>query len=365
MMNHLQLVQFERGLRNERVLSVYIHGAAEDPAERFAWRRNLDRSLRELRRGIASSSHGERETFDRSVARLEGLLAPYLTGVPCRGWAAFIGDGVAYSAEKLPVPTPTVATWDMGICIAPYMRAIKATQPVIVAIVDARVARVYRFHLGSLEPVTTIRAHAIIGTPAHMGDTPRAGFHPGVRGETARDVAQRAHAVGTERMLREAALVVTARASGPIIVGGIPRIASQFRESLGASTLHQILHLESLGAHATEAEIVELADAGASALRDAADLRAISGIIDAHGHDRVALGLDATRGALDARAVRELYVTPRFIEGQLAAADAAVRSALDQGATVETVARAVAAQLDAHGGVAARLRFRAPDRASA
>ena len=57
MMTYPQLVALERSLRDERVLSVYLHGAVDDPAARLVWRTELDRSLRDLRRWLLGSPH--------------------------------------------------------------------------------------------------------------------------------------------------------------------------------------------------------------------------------------------------------------------------------------------------------------------
>jgi hypothetical protein len=361
MLTHSQLIHLERSLRDERVLSVYLHGAADDPAARLVWRTDLDRSIRDLRRWLAGSSHDEREEFERCVSLLEELLAPYAAGLSSPGWAGFITDGTVQDAERLPVPMPTMAIWSTGMCVAPYIRALKLTRPVVLAVLDTRAARIYRYQLGNLDAVATIHAHATIDAPAHMGDAPRAGFHPGVRGETAHDAVQRAHAVGTERMLRQAEVVVAKHAAldGGILVGGAARVASRFRSALAQSVSDRVLHLESLHADASDAEIAAAAKLGASALRDAADLRRVAEIVGAESaHGVAALGPAATRRALERLTVRELYVTGRFLEDHMAEAEDAVRQALDQGALVEQVSGDAAARLDEHGGLAARLRYR-------
>jgi hypothetical protein len=362
MLTYTKLLHLERALRDRRVLSVYLHGAADDPAARLTWRTDLDRSIRDLRRWLAGSSHAEREELERCVKRLEGLLAPYAAGLPSPGWAGFITDDVVHDAERLPVPMPTMAIWSTGMCVAPYIRALKVTRPVIVAVVDARVAKIYRYRIAELELLETIHAHATIDAPAHMGDSARPGFHAGVRGETAHDAVRRARTAGTERMLREAELVIVSHAAleGRILVGGAQRVATKLRRLVARSVSDRVLQLESLHADASDAEIAEAASAGASALRDAADLRQIAEIVNANAGDgRATLGPAATAYALERRTVRELYITARFLEEHMAEAEEAVRQALDQGAIVEQVTREAAARLDEHGGVAARLRYRA------
>jgi peptide subunit release factor 1 (eRF1) len=55
--------------------------------------------------------------------------------------------------------------------------------------------------------------------------------------------------------------------------------------------------------------------------------------------------------------VQQLYMSTRFVRDHADAAEFAVRSALEQGASVETVSGAASTKLDALGGIAARLRF--------
>ena len=359
MLTYPELVRLERAIRDERVLSVYIHGAAEDPAARLAWHTELDRSLRDLRRWLLGSEHEEREAFERCVATLGELLTPFAAGLPSPGWAGFIVDGVVHDAEQLPVPMPTMAIWSTGMCVAPYIRALEVTRPVIVAVLDSRVARIYRYHLGTLNELATIHAHANIDAPAHMGDTPRVGFHPGVHGETRHDAARRARTAGTERLLREVEDVVTKLAASDegIIIGGASRVTARFRRALAKTVADRVLPLESLRADATRAEIAAAASQGASALRDARYLRQVAELVAGDG-DMTTLGPSATRFALEHHAVRELYLTPRFLEDHMAEAEEAVRQALDQGAHVEQWSRDAAATLDQHGGLGARLRFR-------
>jgi hypothetical protein len=360
MLTYRELVALERSLRNERVLSVYVSGAAENPSARRMWRTDLNRSIRDLRRWLVGSPHEEREQFERCVSLLEKTLEPYTRGLPSPGWAGFITDGIVDDAERLPVPMPTMAVWSTGICVAPYIRALKVTRPVIVAVADSRATRVYRFRAGVLTLLDRIHAHATIDAPAHMGDAPRRGFHAGVRGETARDAAQRAHAAGTDRMLKEAELAIAKHASvdGGIIVGGAPRVARRLQRMVVASISHRVLQLETLHADASEALIAKAAASGASILRNDEDLRHVSEIIAAHARRNGAtLGPEATRAALEQRAVRELYMTRLYLETHRTDAEDAVRLALDQDVTVEQVSGAAADRLDEHGGIAARLRY--------
>lgn len=363
MLTYTELVMLERSLGDARVLSVYLDGTAEDFAAQRAWRVQLEHSLKDLRIWLADSSHAEREEFERCVMLLEEQLAPLSRGVGARGWAAFITSDGVRDAGRLPVPMPTMAVWSTGACVAPYIRALKQTRRVVVALADARKAKLYCYDRGALEKARTIHAHATLGPPLHMGDAPRVGFHAGVRGTTGRDAAQRVLLKGTSRMLKEVAdqALRLAGADGWILTGGIPHASGDLAQLIAHSAPGRVLDLESLDVHATEAEITAAAEHGASTLRDASDLHQIEDIMgDANGSGLVALGPAATRDALEQSRVRELYLTHPFIEEHAADAEDAVRKALAQGALVEEVSREAARQLDGHGGMAARLRYRLP-----
>lgn len=361
MMKYSELAALSHDLRDEPVLSVYLDGTAQDPAAMHVWRILLDRSLKDQRSRLADSLPEERARFERCVALLDEQLANFRGAVGAPGWAAFITpDGVRH-ASSLPIPIPTRAVWSIGMCIAPYFRAARRVPLVVIVVADARKAQLYTYRAGVLSEAETIRAHAITEAPLHMGDVPRLGFHGGVRGDTGRDANQRALLEGTARMLSEvsrrvAELVGT---DGWILTGGIPEVSARAAQTIGQVASGRVLQLESLDVHASAAEIATAAQKGASTLSDAADLRRIAEIIDHGEKDGVgSLGPEATRHALAQLRVRELFLSPLYVDDHAAEAEDAVRAALDQGASIEEVSRTVATRLDEYGGVAARLRYR-------
>ena len=363
MMNYTELSALERSLRDQRVLSIYLDGTAEDFAEQRKWRVRLRQSLKDLRAWLADSPHAEREEFERCVELLEELLEPLNNGVKSRGWAAFITAKKVHSAEHLPVAMPTMAVWSSGASVTPYVRSLKQSRPVVVVIADSVTASIYRYDRGSLTQLETIAADVATTPPLHMGDSPRAGFHTGVRGSTGRDENQRVMREATKRMLEKASehAVRNAGAEGWILTGGIPAVSSHLADSISLAAPGRSLDLESLDVHASEAEITAAAERGASTLRDFTDLRRVGEMIAyAGGTGLATLGLPETMAALDRSQVRELYFTPVFVGAHGADAESAVRSALSQGAIVEELSRTVAGELDAHGGIAARLRYRLP-----
>jgi len=356
-----QLIELERSLRGVRVLSVYLDGTVTDLAKQRTWRLHLAHCLDDLRKWIAGSSHAEREEFEHCVRLLDEQLLGFTQNIGAPGWAGFItADGVR-EASLIPVPMPTQAVWSTGMNVAPYMRALKETRPVAIALVDSARADVYRYCLGELEPVESIRAHHTVMQPSHMGNAPRPGFHRGTSGSAGRDQAQRSLLEGTNRMLAEAVEVLlrVVGRDGWIVTGGIPQVSGHLVERLSARAAGRVTGVESLDIHSSAAEVAEAARAAASTLRNAADAAQVAEIADrGEANDLGALGPAATRQALDESRVRELYVTHRFLTDHGADATNAVRDAIDQGATVEEVSGGAAEQLDAHGGMAARFRYR-------
>lgn len=360
-MNFPQLVALAASLRESRVLTVYLDGTARDPAQQRSWRVQLDQSLDNLRAWLAGSDHSEREAFEQCARRLEKELEAFKENVPMPGWAAFIAADRVHEVSLLPVVMTTQAMWSTGASVAPYMRALKELRPVVVVHVDSARADVHRYYLGKLDHVTTLRAHHTVMQPSHMGDAPRVGFHGGTRGDTGHDEAQRSLLVGTKRMLSEAAeraLQVTGP-DGWIVTGGIPHVSLHLADMLASRAPDRVMHDDSLDIHASGAELTAAARAAASKLRNAMDAARVSEIIDGSNATGLgAMGPAATRETLDQRRVRELYLTHQYLENHAAEAEDAVRSAIDQGAVIEEVSGAAAEQLDAHGGMAARLRYR-------
>lgn len=363
MLSYLELVRLERSLRGQPVLSVYLDGTATDFATQHAWRTQLDQALDDLRAWLGGSSPGERALFERCVATLETQVGAFQHAVGAPGWAAFItGDGVRH-AGSLAAPMPTKAVWRTGACVSPYLRAIKQTRPAILAVVDSRKARLYRYQSGAIEKIKTARVHVSVEPASHMGSPARVGFHAGVRGATGRDSAQRELRDGTRRLLHRAAryAIELAGVDGWIIVGGIPGVAHSITQLIAASAPERVLYADTLDVNASAAELRRSAEEGASALRNAWDLRRIEDIIEnaEQPSGLFALGTAPTRHALEASRVGELFVTREYLDHDVLDAEEVVRAAFDQSAMVEELSGPAARRLNEFGGVAARLRYSA------
>jgi hypothetical protein len=361
MLSQSELLSLHRSLRAERVLSVYIDGSAVDPAGQRAWRTRLDNHLDRIRGSLDRTVPGDEDQFERAVALLLASLTELNPSIGAPGWAALVTGDRVYESGPLSASVPTLAKWRTGAYLAPYFRALHEDRHVVAVIADATEATIYVLRSGSLERRDTIHAHHPVDPPQHMGNPPRAGFHTGTRGETGHDMAQRALLKGRDRMLADTAARVGELVDGDswIVLGGIKKVVAQLEGELAPVAPHRVIAIESLDAHASEAEITGAVRKGASDLRDAADATRVADIAGAAAaHGLGAVGPASTKFALEQACVRELYVTDRYLEQHARDAEDAVRAALDQGAVVEEVSAKAAELLDREGGIAAALRFR-------
>jgi hypothetical protein len=359
-LTYKELVKLERSLRRESVLSIYIDGAAHDPAAQRGWRVSLDAALRDLRTASAFASRGERAAFQKCLQFLDDLLADRSGALGATGWVGFFTALGARHAEALPVPMPTLATWRVGATVAPYVRALKQNRPAIVAVVDDRSGHLFRYQGGTLTRLESVRAEPQLDHVDHMGDAPREKFHPGVHGTTARDEAQRDVREATDRMTKDLANRIghLSHTDAWVLICGTTQATHRLRHLLPRPLAERARTLQALDVRATEAEIATAAAEGVSQARNEMDRAHIEHIAGRAGERaRTTIGANDTTAALEQTRVLELYVTHRFLLEHSARADEMVRASFDQGASVEEVSGAAAERLDELGGVGARLRY--------
>lgn len=361
MMTLPQLSALHRSLHRELVLSVYINGFGTDFSVLHRWRTQLDNALTDIREWLAGSRHAEREDFETCVRCLDETLDQFKRGFGASGFVAFITRDGVVDAHTLPVPVPTLAIWNTGPAIAPYMRTLKETRPITVILADSSKAEIFQYRAGKVEQVDTVRSHHVVEPLYHMVSPARQGFHTGTRGTTGKDATQRSLLEGRDQMVDDVvsrALAVLGEDEF-IMVGGIKGVARRIIARLDASVADRALELNGLDINASHARIRDAVKAAASKLRAAFDSQRIAEITDeAAAGGLGALGPEETRLALEQASVRDLYMTHRYLVDHAAEAEDAVRAALDQHASVEEVSHEAAEDLQRVGGLAAGLRFR-------
>lgn len=360
MLTYSRLAALYAATGDRHVLNVYVDATALDSVARRSWRRMLAAGIVAARKALADAPHGERAEFERAADRVVTQAAELpddLDGAP--GWAAFVApDEVLYAGPTHKAPRPSVA-WRLGIAPAAYLRLIDADGDVIVAMVDTRSTDLYRWNGRELAHLERIRAHAHMARAAHMGDGPSPGFHAGTKGTTLTDAAHRALEVGAERMQHEVAvrLEELARPSGWIVLTGIHATVSDTMRHLGKAAVKRAIYVSGVEGAGSPADLAGAAADGRRRLvREREAARVVDLLDRAAGRGRAVTGLAATRSALLAGAVREVLVTPSFLER--APADAVAAEVLTHGARLTALSDDAAARLDAESdGIAAVLRF--------
>jgi hypothetical protein len=361
LLSYEQLTRLTRDLRATPVLSVYIDGAAPDPARRLAWRQELRNALDDARSVAESQPKSVREAFERCTEFLTTALEEIPSAIGAPGWVAFItADGVRLHGP-VPTPMPTLAVWQVGAWISPYVRALKQTHPVIVAMVDTRSAALYRYQAGELSTLEKLHSHRHGGHADHMGDAPREHFHGGTRGETATDAAEHQRLSARDHMLREVThrLQDLLKGDGMAVIGGAPDTARALHRAIPAPLVSRVLVSVDLPILSTEAEIAGAAERDARILRNARDSATVEQVMNlAASHGRGVAGAKQTIAVMSTGEGQQLLITPRFLSDHQHEAEAAVEFALDHDADIEVLSGEAAAMLDAKaGGIAALLRF--------
>ena len=214
--------------------------------------------------------HPHRDEFERCVRHLDALISEFSAGVGAPGWGAFITADRVDDAQPLPAPTPTLAVWSTGPCIAPYVRSLKEWRPVVAAVSTWKSATIYRYRTSQSGTRRRVaRASLRSTTPQHMGaPADRVAFTPGTHGKTGHDQPW-----SPERCSRAATAVCRGRRARR----GSRRAATDRFTSWNPARARctwptdwkpvvpiGVLELDALDVHSSEAEIADAARSGAS-----------------------------------------------------------------------------------------------------
>lgn len=369
MLTPTQLNELVRELGNTRVLTVYHGARVTDPAMRHSWRAALGAALQPVRNGITDEA--ERAEFDRAAAYLDDPWPPIEGVWGMKGWAAFLTPEGARYAGSLPVQPPTLAAWRYAPVITPYLRAFKQHRPVIIALVDSRSARIYRYALGELQELPEMALSVPDVEPgAPDRPQPKGGpSHPGARGSLDTESLQRRKEKSFQRLATALAsrLVELAGDDGWILIGGTPEWARHAGDAIPASHSPRVLVSTALDHNAHGKELGEAAKHAASELRSQQGHDLVDRILERSGDGgRGASGVPRVQRALQAGAVDLLVLSPHFLNRTDIDVEELVRAALARGADIEVLSGSAATDLDERSdGVAARLRFPIDSRASA
>jgi len=203
------LAILDRALHGDMVLTVYLTGAARDPAERYRWQRELESRLRDIAHTIAAKAPEEQEAFNACVDALHKEIATVSGPLGTPGWVAMVTQNGIQHTATLPMAMDAVVTWQQGPDTVPCLRTLRQPLPILLVMPDSRHGEIARVAHGSLEVLNTLEADTEVDGGPHMGDMPKQGFHVGKRGVTGTDAAQRSRRDATDHLLRDLAAQVT------------------------------------------------------------------------------------------------------------------------------------------------------------
>jgi len=368
-MQSSELFTLARDLAHLKVLSVYIDNRVVDPAKRYAWRADLASRLRTTREGIADAA--DRAQFDSAAAFLEEP-APAPGGMwAAPGWVAFATSHRVVIMGELPGRVEPLVAWQQGPLITPCLRALKHEVPVIVALLQSRAARLYRYVHGTLESLGAMEAGASEDElrGARRTRTERGGRgYPAPRSALTTEVAQERQLAQFHRLATAlgARLTLLAGPDGCIVVGGPPQHTRLLFDALPRRLQRRAVVSPELDQSASSHAIVRAAKHAAREWRSRRGRELVSRIF-IHSGRRAVAGLPALQRALYLKAVDLLLVSPRFLHLDRGHAERLLHAAVAQGADVEVLSGDAGTLLDGVAdGVGARLRFSidAPGRTS-
>jgi hypothetical protein len=367
MMQASELFTLARDLAHLKVLSVYIDNRVVDPSKRGAWRADLSSRLRNMRATIKDSV--ERAQFDRAAAFLDAPV-PAPGGMwASPGWVAFATEHGVVVVGALSGRVETLVAWQQGAVIIPCLRAVSHEAPVLVGLLGARGALLYRYAHGVLEYLETVDEPPSASRQRRRGlRSNRAGRgYPTPRGALKTEVAHERQLAQSHRLATSVAArlgLVAGRDDCIIVVGGAPQQTRVVFDALPQPLQRRTVVSSALDRGATHDTIVRGAKRAAREWRSRHGRLLVSRIFN-HSGQRGVAGLRALEWAVYQKAVDLLLVSPRFLDAERERAEQLLLAALGQGAAVEVLSGDAAALLDTVGdGVGARLRFSVDPRAA-
>lgn len=364
MLTERDLKQLAKAFADRRVLTVYLHPAVDNPADRHRWEAEFEQAVRVVLDATATAPHAEREAARAAVESVRRALAQPDAPLDAAGILAVADERRLAYFVPLETRVPSVAAWQQGVLLAPLLGEVTAAQPTVLLMVDERTARLYRVTLPrQLELLQTRTALQPSEVERHLGSS-KGRFHTGTRGGTAADALDRQQRAARDRLFAD--VLVPALdlmgAQGWLAIGGPPRAVAAARALVPDTAEDRVIALDGLDAHATSHEMVQAVATALLARIGERDAAMMLGLLDAAAaRGRAATGLVATRAMLEREDVADLFLSDAFVARHPTETDDLLHHAFRQGAHVHEVHGAAAATIDARAeGIVARLRYAMP-----
>jgi hypothetical protein len=345
---------------DQHVLSVYLPAESTDPAARQAWRVSLKNRTRDERDRLKQDAPDQLPPFDLAVAHVDDALSGITGFLPERGWVGFASPERLHLTDALPVPPPELLAWELGPRLAPYIRNLKLSRPIVAVLIDSRNARIFRSVDGEIEEIDAFSGRYRMHD-ASEGTQKGASKTTGVRGETRSDAAARSLGVEIERMWTEVinAVVEAAGRDAYVVFGGPAGSLGAFHGALPDDLQDRTIEVPSLRVDSSSAELEEALQAAATELTERRQAALLEELFEkAGGGRRAALGPKAAIEHLKRGAVDTLVLSRDFLAKEPREAEHLVRLAIHTGAGIEEVGGDPGVRLDREAsGVGSGLRF--------
>jgi stalled ribosome rescue protein Dom34 len=230
---------------------------------------------------------------------------------------------------------------------------------VILALVDSRRGRVFRYSGGQLAEVADLRAGAVIDDLSDRTSSKRACTHSGGRGETGTDAANRMleresaqlHGAIAERLQQ------LAGDDAFVLLAGPAAARSSVRGLIGMIPACRVDDDVALPATASAASVRAAVERHASLLTARWQRRLLEGLLaEARPGGRGAVGLQAIRHAVDQGQIECLLVSDDYAARHEQDVEPVLARCIELGGVVQGVSGEAAELLAGHG-VVARLRY--------
>ena len=358
MLSVKQLARLRESAQSQDHLTVYCSSPETDPAAQTAWRLRVQNAARAERDRLVEAGMPV-EPFDAAWRHVESILPDAKGALGTPGWVAVASEERIVHQAALPLTPGTSVTWGPDVRVAPYVRAITRSHELLMVLLDARRARVFRVSDARALEVDDLIADRAVSEGAGTGMSKRAAGTTGMRGETRKDAAQRTADVHTERLLRSVTDRVADGAGdvSAVVIGGNDRMIAALLDALPGDVAAKAVERPDLPVGLTDAQIHE--EVG-HLIQDVAATRDRAELSEWEERDRglAATGWNEALRRLEEGAVETLLLSDRFVEEQVADAERLLGMAFERGGDARVLAGAAGEALDEiAGGVVGRLRF--------
>lgn len=372
MLSNRDLSQLASTYRDQRVLTIYLHTTAENPADRRAWQAELDNALQAVRARAAGADRDERAAVEGTLERVREWISGRTQPSGGANLLLVVSPAGVVHEASLSADVPVAASWGAGVHLAPLLRGVGRGERATVLLLDARHAHLFRLDVPRrLERLQSFTAQGEgeggggegdrdSGIDRRMGAV-TGGMHPGTRGVTGTDEAERQRLAARQRLYAEA-LQRAAEVMGReewLVLAGATRSVAAARALVPTALSARTVEMDHVDVHASEAVLAESVSAEIALRERARDLATVRELLEAYGaRGRGAAGIEATRAVLERESVAELLLSETFAQRHPDETDELLRAAIAQGATVRAVGGDAGAESDSQaGGVLARLRY--------